>query len=80
MGCVMGDLTVGVVLMMVTGFLWLKGAILHWHNLKRQERLLGRMRRMSVPEGRGAFRGRVRRGQVGAGPDDRLTAGPLNLR
>jgi hypothetical protein len=44
----MFDLTIGMLMLLLTGFLWLAGAILHWHNIRRQERLLGRMRRMSA--------------------------------
>jgi hypothetical protein len=42
------DVTMGVILLLVTGFLWVAGAILHWHNIRRQEKLLARMQRMSV--------------------------------
>jgi hypothetical protein len=41
------DLSMGVVLLLVTGFLWVSGAILHWHNIRRQEKLLLRMRRVA---------------------------------
>jgi hypothetical protein len=61
---------------LVTGFLWVTGAILHWHNIKRQERLLDRMQLMSAPQERAAYRGRGRREAVpAAGPDERITAG-----
>ena len=54
------DMTMGLVLLLVTGFLWVVGAILHWHNIQKQEKLLARMRRMSAPHGRGSRRGRGR--------------------
>ncbi len=47
------DVSMGSILLLVTGFLWVVGAILHWHNIKRQERLLARMQRIArvpVPE------------------------------
>jgi hypothetical protein len=72
----MGDLTLGVVLLLVTGFLWMTGAILHWHNIKRQERLLDRMQLLSAPHGRGVRGVRPRQSKaVGPAPDDRLTVG-----
>jgi hypothetical protein len=72
----MGDMTVGVILMLVTGFLWLAGAILHWHNLKRQERLLGRMRRMTAPRGRGPQR-QLARAAARPVAADGFRSGPL---
>jgi hypothetical protein len=48
----MFDLTIGVLLLLLTGFLWFAGAVLHWHNIRRQERLLARMRRLSVRRAR----------------------------
>jgi hypothetical protein len=72
------DMTMGIVLLLVTGFLWVSGAILHWHNIRRQEKLLTRMQRMSVPQGGATFRGRARREAPRAeAPDERLTAGPV---
>jgi hypothetical protein len=68
------DMTMGVVLLLVTGFLWVTGAILHWHNIKRQERLLDRMQFLSAPQERAAYRGRARReAPPNPGPDERLT-------
>ncbi len=72
----MGDVTMGVILLLVTGFLWVTGAILHWHTIKRQERLLARMRRLSGPPARTTRRSRARRA-AGEAVDGRLTAGPL---
>jgi hypothetical protein len=72
------DMTMGIVLLALTGFLWLAGAILHWHNIRRQEKLLARMRRMSLPHDVGALRGRGRRKAHRAeGADERLLSGPL---
>ena len=72
------DMTVGIVLLLVTGFLWVTGAILHWHNIKRQENLLTRMQHLSAPRGRSDYgewgRRDVPREEAA---DDRLTTQPL---
>ncbi|HEX5271270.1 MAG TPA: hypothetical protein VFW33_12310 [Gemmataceae bacterium] len=68
------DVSMGAILLLVTGFLWVVGAVLHWHNIRRQERLLLRMRRMSGPHGKSARREHVSRARAVAPADDRLTA------
>jgi hypothetical protein len=70
------DMTMGLVLLLVTGFLWVVGAILHWHNIQKQEKLLDRMKRMSAPHGRGARRERGRLA-VPRVATDGLRAAPL---
>jgi hypothetical protein len=43
----MVELTMGVMLLSLTGFLWVAGAILQWHNIRRQEKLIARLMRRS---------------------------------
>jgi hypothetical protein len=42
----MGNMTWAVGIVLLTGLLWVWGAVLHWHNIRRQERLIARLRRM----------------------------------
>jgi hypothetical protein len=32
---------------LLTGMLWVMGALLHWYNIRRQEQLIARLRRLS---------------------------------
>jgi hypothetical protein len=44
----MDNVMTGVVVLLLAGLLWVTGAVLHWHNLKRQEKLIARLRRMAL--------------------------------
>jgi hypothetical protein len=74
------DMTMGVLLLLLTGFLWFAGAVLHWHNIRRQERLLLRMRRISArrrPAARRAAAARAEPAVVGESlrPAERWSVG-----
>jgi hypothetical protein len=43
-----GDLFFGVTILLLTGSLWVLGAILHWYNIRRQEKLVARLTRLSA--------------------------------
>lgn len=43
----MDNIAWGVVLVLLTGVLWVTGALLQWSNIRRQERLVARLRRLS---------------------------------
>jgi hypothetical protein len=45
----MNDVIVSLLLLLLAGLLWVTGAVLHWHTIRRQERLVARLRRMAVP-------------------------------
>jgi hypothetical protein len=62
----MGNLTLGVVLLLLTGFLWVTGAVLHWHTIRRQERIIVRLRRLEL---RRALRLKAGGMAVAAGPE-----------
>jgi hypothetical protein len=42
----------GLVLLL-TGMLWMTGAIMHWYTIRRQEKLVARLRRISAPRAPG---------------------------
>ncbi len=35
------------IIVLLTGMLWVMGAILHWYNIRRQEQLIARLKRLS---------------------------------
>jgi hypothetical protein len=60
----MDNLTLGVILLLLTGFLWVTGAMLQWHNIHRQERIIARLRRLALRR-----RPRPKAVGVAAGPE-----------
>ena len=44
----MSGLTTVVMLLLMASILWVLGAALHWANLRRQEKLIAQLRRLSV--------------------------------
>ncbi len=42
----MVNMTWALGIALLTGVLWVMGAVLHWHNIRRQEKLIARLRRM----------------------------------
>jgi hypothetical protein len=45
----MNDVIVSLLLLLLAGLLWVTGAVLHWHTIRRQEKLVARLRRLAVP-------------------------------
>jgi hypothetical protein len=43
----MDSVSPGLVIVLLAGWLWLMGAVLQWHNIRRQEKLIARLRRLS---------------------------------
>jgi hypothetical protein len=44
----MDNMTLSLLVLLMTALLWVAGAILHWSNIRRQEKLVTRLRRMAV--------------------------------
>jgi hypothetical protein len=44
----MDNVSWSVLVLMLTGVVWLTGAVLHWHNIRRQEQMIARLRRLSA--------------------------------
>jgi hypothetical protein len=44
----MDSIALGVMVALLTGALWVAGAVLQWSNIRRQERLVARLWRLSV--------------------------------
>lgn len=44
----MGNATWAVGIVLLTGLLWVLGAVLHWHNIRREEKLIVRLRRLPL--------------------------------
>jgi hypothetical protein len=44
----MNDWTLAVGLVLLASVLWVTGAVLHWHTIRRQEKLIARLRRLSL--------------------------------
>jgi len=44
----MNNITISLPILLLAGVLWVTGAVLHWYTIRRQERLVARLRRLSV--------------------------------
>ena len=77
----MGNMTWAVGIVLLTGLLWVWGAVLHWHNIRREERLIARLRRMPARRGprraptAGAVAGRPEAPADGLRPSKHWTVG-----
>jgi hypothetical protein len=44
----MDNMTLSLLIVLLTGLIWLAGAVLHWDSIRHQEKLVTRLRRMAV--------------------------------